>query len=64
MAKTNPATNISVSLGKSDVAVQSWMEDQHRQHGVTHVGSFKDLNPDNEPYDVWYCPRDHMIFVK
>lgn len=65
MPKTAPtATNApGATAAAGDVLTRNFREDQHRGHALTHVGSFRDKDSSNQPYDVWYCQNDHVLLV-
>lgn len=65
MAKSNPSVTNSVgaTAAAGDVKVRSFLENQHRGHPVTRVGTFTDLDRSNDPYEVWYCQKDHVLVI-
>jgi len=65
MAKTNPT--VTQGAQQTSALIQSKAEqfrnDTHRGHPLTRVGTFQDLDRSNQPYEVWYCQRDHVLFI-
>lgn len=63
MAKTSPTVTNSPATASPEAMMRDFRENQHRGHRLTHVGNFRDLELDTQPYDVWYCATDHKLLV-
>lgn len=65
MPKTDPTTTTSTQLtnAATGVRVAQFVENQHRGHRMTRVGSFTDPREPNTPHEVVYCQVDHALLV-